>query len=199
MYKKDEVKKEIVFLYPIDGIFDSAARVSAYNSKNLKDNQGNSMLGEFAISDDDKDMFIQGLNTVLPEIYEKIIKITDGTSADAFGVDMMKTGEKQAVDKEGKPSVDNEGNPVMEDIIENCVYFKIKNNDAYNKNVLLLVDTSFLECIIEGSLHSWYKNAAQSDFMAMYARSFAYNLEKLFSRMFQLKIKKTVNMLGMQS
>lgn len=198
MYKKDEVKKEIVFLYPIDGIFDSAARVSAYNSKNLKDNQGNSMLGEFAISDDDKDMFIQGLNTVLPEIYEKIIKITDGTSADAFGVDMMKTGEKQAVDKEGKPSVDNEGNPVMEDIIENCVYFKIKNNDAYNKNVLLLVDTSFLECIIEGSLHSWYKNAAQSDFMAMYARSFAYNLEKLFSRMFQLKIKKTVNMLGMQ-
>lgn len=179
MYKKDTTNKEIIFSYPVDGIFESASRVSAYNSKNMRDNQGNSLLAEYAISDDDKDVFMQGMNSVLPEIYEKILKITD-RSENAFGIKDMKVSE---ADSEAVP----------------CIYFEIKDNAAYNNNVLSLVDGSFLECIIEGSLRAWYKNCAQADFLALYTKSFADNLEKLFNRMFQLKIKKTVSMLGMQS
>jgi hypothetical protein len=173
MYKKDTTNKEIVFSYPVDGIFESASRVSAYNSKNIRDNQGNSLLAEYAISDDDKDVFVQGLHSVLPEIYEKILKITDRADSDSFGV----------------LKIDN---------VESVV-FKIKDNESYNGNVLSLVDASFLECIVEGSLKSWYKNCAQGDLFAMYTKSFADNLEKLFGRMFQLKIKKTTNMLGAKS
>lgn len=173
MYKKDTTNKEIVFSYPVDGIFESASRVSAYNSKNIRDNQGNSLLAEYAISDDEKDVFVQGLHSVLPEIYEKILKVTDRVDTDSFGI----------VSISGKDNVQ----------------FKIKDNESYNGNVLSLVDASFLECIVEGSLKSWYKNCAQGDLFAMYTKSFADNLEKLFSRMFQLKIKKTTNMLGMQS
>lgn len=173
MYKKDTTNKEIVFSYPVDGIFESASRVSAYNSKNIRDNQGNSLLAEYAISDDEKDVFVQGLHSVLPEIYEKILKITDRVDTDSFGI------------------VAVSGNYNIQ--------FKIKDNESYNGNVLSLVDASFLECIIEGSLKAWYKNCAQGDLFAMYTKSFADNLEKLFNRMFQLKIKKTVNMLGMQS
>lgn len=172
MYKKDTTNKEIVFSYPVDGIFESASRVSAYNSKNIRDNQGNSLLAEYAISDDEKDVFVQGLHSILPEIYEKILKITDRVDTDSFGI----------VAVSGKDNIQ----------------FKIKDNESYNGNVLSLVDASFLECIIEGSLKAWYKNCAQGDLFAMYTKSFADNLEKLFNRMFQLKIKKTVNMLGMQ-
>ena len=185
MYKKDTTNKEIVFSYPVDGIFESASRVSAYNSKNIRDNQGNSLLAEYAISDDEKDVFVQGLHSVLPEIYEKILKVTDRNEntdgSSAFGIKQM--------------DVKVNGTTVKKD----CVYVEIKDNDAYNHNVLSLVDASFLECIVEGSLKSWYKNCAQGDLFAMYTKSFADNLEKLFSRMFQLKIKKTTNMLGMQS
>lgn len=173
MYKKDTTNKEVVFSYPVEGIFESASRVSAFNSKNIRDNQGNSLLAEYAISDDEKDIFVQGLHSVLPEIYEKILKITDRADSDSFGVATV----------DGKEVVN----------------FKIKDNGSYNGNVLSLVDASFLECIVEGSLKAWYKNCAQADLLAMYTRSFADNLEKLFSRMFQLKIKKTTNMLGMQS
>ena len=173
MYKKDTTNKEIVFSYPVDGIFESASRVSAYNSKNIRDNQGNSLLAEYAISDDEKDVFVQGLHSVLPEIYEKILKITDRADSDSFGI----------TTSSGK----------------DVVNFKIKDNESYNGNVLSLVDASFLECIVEGSLKAWYKNCAQADLLALYTKSFADNLEKLFSRMFQLKIKKTTNMLGMQS
>lgn len=184
MYKKDLTNKEIVFLYPVDGVFESASRVSAYNSKNIRDNQGNSLLAEYAISDDDKDVFEQGLHSILPEIYEKILKITDrnvnSDQSPAFGIKNMKLKETDTTDVP-------------------CIYFEIKDNDAYNNNVLSLVDGSFLECIIEGALKAWYKNCAQADFLALYTKSFADNLEKLFNRMFQLKIKKTVNMLGMPS
>lgn len=179
MHKKDTTNKEIVFSYPVNVVFEMASRASAYNSKNIRDNQGNTLLADYAISEDDRDMFEQGLHSILPEIYEKILKITD-RNEDAFGIKDMKLKES---DSEAVP----------------CIYFEIKDNAAYNNNVLSLVDGSFLECIIEGSLRAWYKNCAQADFLALYTKSFADNLEKLFNRMFQLKIKKTVNMLGMQS
>jgi hypothetical protein len=53
-----------------------------------------------------------------------------------------------------------------------------------------------MECIIEGALKAWYKNCAQADLLSLYMKSFDDNLEKLFDRMFQLKIKKSVSMLG---
>ena len=151
------------------GIFDNASRVSSYNSKNIKDKDGNSLLAEYAISDDEKDVYLQGLTSVLPEIYEKILKITNGVE-DAY----------------------------MFETTDTDVKFTIQDNDAYNKNVLSLVDASLLECIIEGSLKAWYKNCAQADLLQLYVRSFNDNLEKLFNRMFQLKIKKTTSMLGEQ-
>jgi hypothetical protein len=216
MYKKNSTTKEIEFSYPVDGIFDSAARVSAYNSKNIRDNQGNSLLAEYAISDDDKDVFTQGVNSVLPEIYEKIIKITDRTDADSFEIRsiLIETvvAKIPTYNADGSIKRDEAGNIVYEKdattgaektnttkVYGDCIIFTIKDNDSYNANVLKLVDQSFLECIIEGALKMWYKNCAQADLLALYNKSFADNLEKLFNRMFQLKIKKTSNMLGAKS
>jgi hypothetical protein len=167
MFKKDTDKKTIVFSYPLQGIFDNASRVSAFNAKNIRDNEGHSLLSDYALSDDEKDMFLQGMNSILPEIYEKILKITSGVE-DAY----------------------------MFETTSSDVKFTIQDNDSYNKNVLTLVDASLMECIIEGSLKAWYKNCAQGDLLALYNKSFSDNLEKLFDRMFQLKMKKSVSMLG---
>jgi hypothetical protein len=167
MFQKNTNEKTIVFSYPLQGIFDNASRVSAFNAKSIKDKEGRSLLADYALSDDEKDMFLQGLNSILPEIYEKILKITSGVE-DAYFFETTETDVK----------------------------FTIQDNDSYNKNVLTLVDSSLMECIIEGALKAWYKNCAQADLLSLYMKSFDDNLEKLFDRMFQLKIKKSVSMLG---
>lgn len=167
MFQKNINEKTIVFSYPLQGIFDNASRVSAFNAKSIKDKEGRSLLADYALSDDEKDMFLQGMSSILPEIYEKILKITSGVE-DAYFFETNETDVK----------------------------FTIQDNDAYNKNVLTLVDASLMECIIEGSLKAWYKNCAQGDLLALYNKSFSDNLEKLFDRMFQLKMKKSVSMLG---
>lgn len=167
MFQKNTNEKTIVFSYPLQGIFDNASRVSAFNAKSIKDKEGRSLLADYALSDDEKDMFLQGLNSILPEIYEKILKITSGVE-DAYFFETTETDVK----------------------------FTIQDNDSYNKNVLTLVDASLMECIIEGALKAWYKNCAQADLLSLYMKSFDDNLEKLFDRMFQLKIKKSVSMLG---
>jgi hypothetical protein len=167
MFQKNTDGKTIAFSYPLQGIFDNASRVSAFNAKSIKDKEGRSLLADYALSDDEKDMFLQGLNSILPEIYEKILKITSGVE-DAYFFETTEVDVK----------------------------FTIQDNDSYNKNVLTLVDASLMECIIEGSLKAWYKNCAQGDLLALYNKSFSDNLEKLFDRMFQLKMKKSVSMLG---
>lgn len=167
MFQKNTNEKTIVFSYPLQGIFDNASRVSAFNAKSIKDKEGRSLLADYALSDDERDMFLQGLNSILPEIYEKILKITSGVE-DAYFFETTETDVK----------------------------FTIQDNDSYNKNVLTLVDASLMECIIEGALKAWYKNCAQADLLSLYMKSFDDNLEKLFDRMFQLKIKKSVSMLG---
>lgn len=167
MFKIDTDKKAIEFSYPLQDIFDDASRISAFNAKNIRDKEGRSLLADYALSDDEKDIFVQGLKSILPEIYGKIIKITSGIE-----------------------------NAHLFSTTDTDVKFSIQDNEAYNKNVLTLVDASLMECIIEGSLKAWYKNCAQGDLLALYNKSFSDNLEKLFDRMFQLKMKKSVSMLG---
>lgn len=170
MYKKEtnaDNIKTIVFSYPLEGIFQSSSRVSAFNAKQIKDKEGNSLMADYALSDDEKDIFLQGLQSILPEISEKIMKVTSGVE----GAYVFTTTDTN-------------------------VEFTIQDNEAYNINTLALVDASMLECIIEGALKAWYKNCMQVDLYTLYHKSFSENLEKLFGRMFQLKIKKSVSMLG---
>lgn len=153
MYTKDN--SNITFSYEIDAIFEDASRISAYNAKSIRDKEGNSMFTDFALSDDEKDIFIQGLNSIVPEIREKIIKLAS-------------------------PSTNTDTSSIS---------FVIKDNGVYNSAVLDLVDSSFHECLVEGALKAWYKNCSHMDFMKLYLESFAISLEKLYQRMFQLKIK----------
>lgn len=164
---KNNENDKIVFSYTIDSIFDKASRTSAYNCKNISDKQGNNMMSEFVLTVDDKDMFMQGLDSVLTDIYEKILKLTDRESGNALHIE--ENGE---------------------------ITLTIKDNAAYNENVLAMVDGTLQDCIVNGSLWQWYKSCAHAELADLYAKTFVADLEKLFGRMFQLKIKRTTSMLG---
>ena len=167
MYTKDENNSTIKFSYTISDIFGKASQKSAFNAKNLRDKEGRSLVDNFAITTDEKGVFVQGLRSVLPDIFSIILKITTG------------------LDKAYDLDEENEE-----------VYFTINDNMAYNDNALSLVDNSIEECLIEGSLMEWYKNCTQADLLNLYSKSYGMNIEKLFHRLFQLRKKALSATLG---
>lgn len=166
MFTQDTTTQTIKFSYPINDIFKKASRASAFSARGMRDKEGNSLFDDYSLTDDEMDIFEQGLDSILPDIYNKIIKLTSGVE-NAYDLD--------------------------EELSE--VIFIIQDNNAYNKNTLILVDKSFEECLIEGSLMAWYKNCANADLLELYLKTFDSALEKLYSRMFQLKLKNSVSML----
>lgn len=166
MYQKiSNNGKSILFSYTVGDIFDKASRKSAFNAKNVRDKEGNALVEHFAISEDDRDIFLQGVQSILPDINALMLKITSGMK-DAF-------------------SFDENG----------AISISIQDNNAYNENLLSLVDTSIEECIIEGSLMEWYKSCTNADLLNLYSKSFGMSLEKLYDRLFQLRKKKVASYL----
>ena len=66
----------IAFTYEVDDLFTDASRVSAFTSKNLRDKEGNAMVDTFALSEDERGVYLQGMKSILPDIYDLLIKLT---------------------------------------------------------------------------------------------------------------------------
>lgn len=76
------------------------------------------------------------------------------------------------------------------------VVIKMQNNDAFNPNVLDIVDASIYDCLETGSLKEWYSVCGKMDYEQEYAVKYNAALSLLSNRMFQLKKKTIKNTLG---
>lgn len=79
---------------------------------------------------------------------------------------------------------------------EGNISIKMQNNDAYNTNILGLVDASIYDCLEAGSMKEWYSVCGKTDYEQEYAAKYTAALSLLSSRMFQLKKKSIKNALG---
>lgn len=158
---------KIKFYYKRDTIFDEVSLMSNYMAKNLATKDGNSLTDEYAISDDERDLVDVCIRAALPDIYEAMTKITHSI-VDAF---------------------DDEAT-VGSDL---CVTFTIQDNDAYNNNVLTMVDASLNNCIKQGTLREIYSTITQPEFYNVCSTRFIGELYKLKQRLFQLKKKSVVS------
>ena len=79
---------------------------------------------------------------------------------------------------------------------EGNISIKMQNNDAYNTNILGLVDASIYDCLEVGSMKEWYSVCGKTDYEQEYAAKYTAALSLLSSRMFQLKKKSIKNALG---
>lgn len=79
---------------------------------------------------------------------------------------------------------------------ETNISIKMQNNDAFNANVLDIVDTSIYDCLEMGSLKEWYSVCGKIDFEQEYAAKYNAALSLLSNRLFQLKKKSIKNTLG---
>jgi len=174
---------KIVFLYSRDVLFNDVSLMSNYMSKNLATKDGNSLTDEYAISDDEKDIVDVSIRATLPDIYEAMTKITTAV-VPAF--DDCKTESAGTIGKDiGGTNVTITAGDYVE--------FYIQDNDAYNANVITMVDASLYNALKYGVLKEVYSTIVNADFFKLCADRFVSELFKMKTRLFQLKKKSVVS------
>ena len=165
----------ITFYYDSDKLFNDVSLMSAYMTKNLASEAG-SIMDEYNISDDEKDIYGVCVRQTLPNIYEAIMKITSGVE-NAFD-------DEVNVDAKEAEGLKREAGTYIE--------FNMLNNDAYNENVLNLVDATLLNCLKYGVLSEFYSICVNGDLYRLAHDKFTTAQFQLKQRLFQLK-KKVVS------
>lgn len=165
----------ITFYYNSDTLFNDVSLMSAYMTKNLSSEKG-SLMDEFNISDDEKDIYAVCVRQTLPNIYETMMKITSGITS-AFDDDVEVTTDESTGLKRVKGTY---------------IEFTMQDNDAYNENVLNLVDATLLNCLKYGVLAEFYSICVNGDLYRLAQDKFTTSLFQLKQRLFQLK-KKVVS------
>ena len=178
MFGKNDIGN-ITFYYNGDKLFNDVSLTSAYMTKNLKSEAG-SIMDEFNISDDERDIYDVCVRQTLPNIYETMMKITSGVE-DAFNDNVVVT------------DTDNSG---LNRDAGKYIEFNILNNDAYNDNVLNLVDATLLNCLKYGILAEFYSICVNGDLFRIAQDKFTTSLFQLKQRLFQLKKKSVYSQLA---
>lgn len=180
------VPAKIVFFYNRATLFNDVSLMSNFMAKNLSSKEGNSLTDEYAISDDEQDLVNVSIRAALPDIYEAMTKITNSVIP-AFDDSVTETAGVKGKDISG-----NDVNIAAGDYVE----FSLLDNNAYNANVITIVDASLYNCIKHGTLKEVYSTLVQPDFYKISADRFVAELFKLKQRLFQLKKKSVVSNIG---
>lgn len=69
------------------------------------------------------------------------------------------------------------------------VIFKVKDNQAYNPNSVILVDKALQKALIDGVLYQWFDAVAQDNFADKFKNDYEEDKRNLKERLFQLKKK----------
>lgn len=161
----------ITFSYKTSELFDDAALLSAHMAKNTVIPEG-SALDEFVLTNDEKDVFEVCVKQVMPDIYENLMKMSSGIE-DAFCVETIANIEKDGLQRTSGVYIS----------------FNINDNNAYNENVLALVDATLLSCLKYGALAEFYSVNLNGDLGRIARDKYTASIMQLNQRLFQLKRK----------
>lgn len=160
----------LTFFYNTEDMFNDVSLLSSYMTKNLATESG-SLMDEFIISDDEREIYNECVKQALPNIYETLLKLTTGVE-DAFA-------ESFNVTNENEDSLNRDKGTYIE--------LNIKNNKQYNKNVLALVDATIRDCIKYATLAEFYSICINADLQGIVQGKYASSMIQLNQRLFQLK------------
>lgn len=144
----------ITFSYKADDLFNDVGLISAYMTKELK-NENGSILDEFAITDDERELFDVCVKQATPNIFDAMLKMSTCTNG--------------YEEKEG------------------FIKFSVRDNNAYNENVLPLVEATIYDCLKFGILTEFYSMNIHPDLRRVANDKYSEALLLLNQRLFQLK------------
>ena len=166
----NKTKSTLTFFYNTKDMFNDVSLLSSYMTKNLASESGTLMV-EFIITDDEEDMYKECVRQALPNIYETLLKLTSGVD-DAFADNVTVNADE----KDG-----------LKRVAGTYIEFNLKDNKAYNKNVLTLVDATLRDCIKYAILAEFYSICVNVDLQGIAQSKYASSMLQLNQRLFQLK------------
>lgn len=168
----NKINGSIAFYYDSKELFDAVGILSSYMSKNLVADSL-SALDEFSISSDEWDIYKVCLKQSLPNIYDEFLKMTSCIT--------------EAFDDEVK--IESEDTSGLNRKAGTYVEITIRNNNAYNSNVLSLVDSTLLTCIKYGVLAEFYSVCQHEALFRVANDKYITSLMQLRQRTLPLKRK----------
>ena len=156
----------IRFYYPTDDIFNSVSIRSTYRAKMVKDNQGESQLDDIAISQDEKDIVKEILEQAVYDIFGELFKITESVDNPIFFDASITLVNTSTVVASGG---------------------LIKDNAAFNTNVLPNIDKKVLNAIRYYILSEWYVSNSMADDAKLNWEKYRDYLRQVKNLTFQLR------------
>lgn len=163
----------VTFSYDTKELFNDVGILSAYMTKNLATEKG-SLMDEYAITDDEWDIYVVCLEQTVPNVCEPMLKMASGIE-DAFDAG-IEVDEQDVLEREPGTYVE----------------FNINDNEAYNVNVLRLVDNTLRDCLKYGVLAEFYSTCTQADLYGVAHGKYMASMKLLNQRLFQLKKKPVI-------
>lgn len=173
---------KILFYYNRETLFNDVSLLSSFMARNIQTKDGQHLTDDYSISTDEKDLVDVCTRNCLPDIYDSLIKISLG-HVPAFKESVTETGETAGTDISGETVT----------LTGSFVEMAIKDNMAYNDNVLTLVDGCMYNAIQYGVLKEFYSTVVNADLLDISTKRFMQELLKLEQRLFQLKKKSRVH------
>ena len=136
----------IVFWYLREALFNDVMTHTLYRAKNIIQTAGNetgkSMVDDFAMTEDERDAFYIFARTAIYDAFAQVVKMTKGLTDTVFINDGVYIGASST-------------SGVVE---EDASYgFIIYDHEAYNANVLQLVDNEILKFMRYEILFNWFQ------------------------------------------
>lgn len=147
----------IKFSYASDDLFDSVSKITMYKARNIKNEKGESQIDYFGVSDAERDVFNEHLKTAANDVFKTVLKMSKGVSHAII--------------------INTSGN----------IEIGIRDNQAYNENLLDHVDVLIEESMITKVVSEWYKTISNDQEYQKYENDFINKKKALYDALFELR------------
>ncbi len=152
-------KGTIRFYEATDSLFNEVKLLTTMRSRTIKDETGKTEFDEYSVTDSERDFFNNFLKYAVPEIFSNLAKIATGVVNSVF-IDEGSTNSETG--------------------------FSLIDNEAYDDNILTIIDGRIRECYILYCLKKWWLHTAFDNIQAMYTAQYMEALREMKKMAYQL-------------
>lgn len=170
-------KGTITFSYSSEELLNHAGIISSYMAKSIG-NDGE-LLDRYSVSKDEEEIFKVCVKQSLSSIYEVVIKLTSKVENALQDSVEVKADETTGLKRKAGTYVE----------------ITVKDNGAYNANTLNIMDKILRDCIVYGSLTSFYSVNMNADLFRISQANLDSSMSSLKKTLFHLGKKKTYSLM----
>jgi hypothetical protein len=158
--------KSISFYYVVDDVFNDSSLRSMYQARNIKDQSGVSMVDDYAITEDERDIHLGLLEDAVFDVFLHLLKYTKSLTDSIYH---------------------NQDYTPSGGVLAKTSGVKIVDNEAYNENYIKAIDMNLLKAIRFYILRDWFNTQGQDVNAQKFDALYLIALRNMEKYAFQLK------------